>query len=139
MRRIVLLVLAALAVLAGGVASRATAPPGGAGDERAPRPVAHRVHVWVSGPPDTLMWVVRGRARTPVELGGEPFDFSFAEPPGSTGYRDIAVSATSERPTPDRPLTCRITVNGETVAQQEITNAPGPRPARVVCEVPAEV
>lgn len=135
MRRAALLALAALATFTGTVSSQAFDPAPRPVAAPAPAPREHHVRVTVSGPPDTLMLVERGPARTPVELGGQPFDYAFVEPPGRTGYRSIAVFARSALPSPE-PLRCRITVDGATVAAQSATRTDASGFAEIECRVP---
>ncbi|WP_199432245.1 hypothetical protein [Qaidamihabitans albus] len=135
MRRAALLALVTLVLLAAGTASQAFGPvPLPAADPAGP----HRIHITVSGPADALMQVVRGQTRTQVALRGEPFDFEFTEPHRPDGYPDIAVHAMSTLPSPE-PLTCRIEVDGVTVAEQSVTEPGASGRAEVSCEIPASI
>ncbi|PXY22345.1 hypothetical protein [Prauserella muralis] len=147
MRRVLLIALVAVAVLAAGVASRAFPPPhrAAAAPQHQHRPQQedrgqpHRVDVTVTGPGDTLMRVARGDARTQVALGGKPFRHAFTEPAGGTSYLGIAVAAASRTPTADRPVTCEIRVNGRVVASQSARELDEHGVAQVLCTIPAPI
>ncbi|MBB3664828.1 hypothetical protein FB384_003779 [Prauserella sediminis] len=110
-----------------------TPSPGPAPDIARP----HTVRIHVSGPDDTLMRVLRGGHGTQVALGGEPFDHSFTEPAGSDGYLGIQVAAASKQA--DAAVHCRITVDGDVVAQQRAASRDETGLAQVQCTVPRGV
>lgn len=98
----------------------------------------HTVQIHVSGPDDTLMRVMRGGQGSEVALGGQPFDHSFTEPAGSDGHLGIQVAAASKQA--GRPaVRCRITVDGEVVAQQRAAVRDQSGLAQVQCTVPRGV
>ncbi|GAA1193875.1 hypothetical protein [Prauserella alba] len=116
-------------------------PPSRTADGPSPAPETarpHTVRILVSGPDDTLMRVLRGGRGSQVALGGEPFDHSFTEPPGSDGYLGIQVAAASRQA--DGPaVRCRITVDGDVVAQQRTASPDESGLAQVRCTVPRGV
>ncbi|MEU6641558.1 hypothetical protein ABZ863_03320 [Saccharomonospora sp. NPDC046836] len=144
MSRAVLAVLAAVAVLVTGAASRPADAPSAPQQHRttvAAQPTAqqpHRVHIVVSGPYDTLMRVARGSTGSQVALRGEPFDFTFVEPAGQTGYLTIKVAAASEHPG-GTPVRCEIQVNGAVVSAQSASEPDASGLTQVLCTVPTHV
>lgn len=113
-------------------------PPSQAPQRPAAAPVPQRVHIVVSGPYDTLMRVARAGTATQVALQGQPFDFTFTEHAASVSDLGIAVFAKTDSPGAS-PLSCKITVNGRTVAQETATG-PGERGfAEVSCVIAASV
>ncbi|MBB3051100.1 hypothetical protein FHS23_002123 [Prauserella isguenensis] len=98
----------------------------------------HTVRIHVSGPDDTLMRVLRGDQGTQVALGGEPFDHSFTEPAGSDGHLGIRVAAASKQ-AGHPAVRCRITVDGDVVAQERATERDETGLAQVQCAVPRGV
>ncbi|MFC4003479.1 hypothetical protein ACFS2C_16900 [Prauserella oleivorans] len=140
MLRAVLTALVAAMILATGVASTAIEPPrarpAAAAASRAEQP--HHIRIVVSGPPDTLMRVIRGRTGTDVALGGHTFDHAFVEPAGSKGYLGIKVLAASREPR-GIPVRCRIVIDGKVVSSHAAARPDQTGLAQVLCTVPQGV
>lgn len=126
----------AAALLGAAAASHAYVPVPVAVSERTDQTAReHRVHILVSGPPDTLMHVRRGAAQSHVALRGKPFEYTFTAPRGGRGYHSIVVSAASANPR-GRQVTCEIRVDGVVVAKQATAERDESGYAQVQCAVP---